>query len=104
MSPPNDDRRPGRGSGGHVEAGQADAVSVADPHVFALEHVERIRARCPEFVTVDVAVWVALVEAHLQPLDPNRSWLRRRWSAPRSELVCVGGLIGLHRSVSREPA
>ncbi len=30
MSPPeNDDRRPVRGSGGHVEAGQADAASVA---------------------------------------------------------------------------
>ncbi len=103
MSPPeNDDRRPVRGSGGHVEAGQADAASVAELQAFAVEHVARVCARSPQFAQVDEAAFVAIVISHLTPLPADRPWLHRRWQVRRGEAVWVGGRVGLHPTAQRQ--
>ncbi len=102
--PGNDERRPGRGGGGHVETGQADAGSLAELQAFAVEHVARVRGRCPQFESVYEAMYVALVLEHLRPLDPDRPWLRRRWQAPRGEATWSGGQIGLHLPAPRSAA
>ncbi len=87
--PPTDERRPGQGGGGHVEAGQADAASV-------------VVARTPGFASVDEAVFVPIVVAWLTPLSPDRGWSRRRWQTPRGEATWVGGAVGLHVPAPRE--
>ncbi len=65
-------------------------------HALAVEHVARVRERCPQFTAVDAEAFVGIVIAHLTPLPPERPWLSRRWQGPSGEAVWVGGVVGLH--------
>ncbi len=78
----------------------ADAPDLLD---FALEHVARVRARCPQFESVDTDVFIAVILEHLRPLDPDRAWLRRRRLAGRDEPVWIEN-YGLHLPAPRGPA
>ncbi len=75
-----------------------DRVSTGDAQLFdfARAHVARVRARCPQHLLVDEAVWTAAVLVHLAPLPVDRPWLHRRWRSPRGEASWCGGVVGLH--------
>ncbi len=70
---------------------------------FARGHVERVRARTPQFEQVDEAAFVAVVLQHLRPLPRDRAWLRRRWAAGRGGSVWIEN-YGLHLPAPRGPA
>ncbi len=62
----------------------------------AREHVRHVLRATPELRDVDVAAFVALVVAHLQPLAPDRPFRRPALRCRRDEPVWVGGVVGLH--------
>ncbi len=70
----------------------------------AVEHVEGVRQRSPEFAHVDEAAFVAVVISHLTPLPPDRPRMRRRWQAPSGEPTWIGGVVGPHVPVPRGPS
>ncbi len=70
----------------------------------AVEHVARVRERCPWVRAVDPEVHVACVVAWLQPLPADRPWTRRQWAAARGEPTWAGGVVGLHVPAPRMPA
>lgn len=58
--------------------------------LLAAAHVDTVVARCPGAVSYDRDAWVTAVLAHLEPLPPNRAWLRlsrRHQVAPVSRTV-----------------
>ncbi len=71
-------------------------------HRQAVEHVARALRTYPWLSSVDPDCYVAVVEQHLQPLDPDRDWSRRQRQAPPGEPVWVGGAVGLHVPRARE--
>ncbi len=83
-----------------------DSESVADDaelRALAVAHVARVRARCPQFASVDEGAQLGVVERHLAPLPADRAWTtRRRWQAPRGEPTWLGGAVGLHVPRARE--
>ncbi len=91
----SDRGRPRAGRARAVRRPPMNAALDTELHVFAREHVARVRERCPDALPIDIDVWVGAVLAHLAPLPADRPW-RRRWQAPRGSASWVGGRVGVH--------
>ncbi len=74
----------------------------ADLRARALEHVEHARRDYPSLRDVDLEVFVAAVERHLEPLAPDRPFRRPRLRGRRGEPSWIGGAVGLHVPRARE--